>query len=558
MALNVLQAGETLYPALASVDLAALCCSDRFQRLDKLEAYYRCTQYDDRRYTWDGKRRGVGGESDLDVGWYVPLRLRRPTARYDLPRLIVDRLTSMVFGAERFPQLVVEGDENAQDYVRELAREARLNVKIQEARTKGGSQGASCLSFGFVDGKPRISVHNAKHVTVLRWADRYLYRPAAALEAYSYKRTVYDSITGRSREALVYFARYWDETEEVVWEPISEEIARVPGAWAKLPSVRVEHGLGFCPVYWIQNRPDADGVDGDSDYEGQTDRCDEMNTLLSATGKGTVANVDPTLVILDDPQMNGGSVRKGSDNAIYSKGGAQYLELRGDSLKAALLLLAEHKQQALDTAGVVLGDPSMAGKAASAAALRVLYLPMINEADRLREQYGHALCVMMRDMLRAAKMIGGRAPGEIVITPDGQRLQRLPAVTLDPRVENDQMVKRVPGNLEAVTINWPPYFPNSWADTKSAVDALVAASGSKSIISRRTAVENIAPLFGIADVNEELEALDNDKATDIAFAAQAMRMSGGDEKDEDEDDDSEGGAGNGSGFNGERQNDGED
>ena len=27
---------------------------------------------------------------------------------------------------------------------------------------------------------------------------------------------------------------------------------------------------------------------------------DEVNTLLSATGKGTVANVDPTLVIKDD------------------------------------------------------------------------------------------------------------------------------------------------------------------------------------------------------------------------------------------------------------------
>jgi hypothetical protein len=552
---NSIGPDERLSPTLRGLDLAYLCGSERFRRLDKLESYYRCTQYDGLRYDWNGNLRGYGGEADIRPGWYVPLARRRPSARFELARLIVQRFSAMVFGAERFPQLVIEGDEEAQDYLRELAREARLMPKLAEARNKGGAQGSACMSFGFVDGKPRLNVHNAKHVEVLRWADRYLHRPAEVLEAYSYPRTVYGQ-DGKPRVVQFYFARYWSETEEILWDPIPEERAR-GGAWVdSVPSQRVAHEFGFCPFYWAQNRPESESVDGDSDFEGLSDKIDEMNILLSATSKGTVANVDPTLVVKDDPINNTGKLRKGSENAIYSKGGAEYLELRGDSLKAALSLLQEHKDEALDTASVVLARPEMASKATSAAALRVVYMPMINAADVLREQYGQFAQQICTDMLRAARLIIGRAPGEIVTTADGQRLQRLPTVVLGPKYGEDGTVQeRVPGTSEAVTLNWPPYFPNTWSDTKSAVEAIVAAAGAgTSIISRRTAVENIAAIFGIADVDQEIEAMDGDAATKIAFAQQAFAQQG------DGDAGAQGGAPGdtqgGRGFQGERQDDG--
>jgi hypothetical protein len=151
-------------------------------------------------------------------------------------------------------------------------------------------------------------------------------------------------------------------------------------------------------------------------------------------------------------------------------------------------------------------------------------MPMINAADVLREQYGQLTQQLCRDMLRAARLISGRAPGEVVVTADGQRLQQLPTVVLDPKYGEDGAVEeRSAGTSEAVTLNWPPYFPNTWSDTKSAVEAIVAAAGAgTSIISRRTAVENIAPIFGIADVDQEIEAMDSDSATKIAFAQQAF------------------------------------
>ena len=521
--------GDALSPSLSTVNLVHLCGSARFVALNKMEAYYRCRQYDHLRYDWDGRMRGYGQVADISPGWYVPLGQRRPAARYDLALLIVSRFTAMVFGGDRFPQLVVEGDDDAQDYVSELARVARLPSKMQELRNNGGAQGTAVASFGFVDGKPRVNVHNAKHITVLRWADRHEHRPAEVLESYAYPRTVWDVKNGRPKEVTMYFARYWSDQVEITWDPIPDELARGPSWQNAVKRVEIHHGYGFCPVYWVQNKPESDSEDGDSDFEGRCDKFDEINKLLSATNKGTIANVDPTLVIKDDPATaNTGTVRKGSAHAIYSKGGAEYLELRGDSLRAALELLKELKQQELDTAGVVLGDPDkMAASVQSAAALRMLYMPMISQADVLRDQYGTFMVQLLTGMLRAAKMIEGQEPGEVFTTADGQRMQNKPTVLLPPRAvetEGGQVMEpRNPGQSENITLNWPPYFPNTWADVKQAIEGVQAARGnSGAIISRRTAVENVAPLLGIADVAAELEAMEDDKAADIAMMQESM------------------------------------
>lgn len=517
-------ASDQLYPELRTVNLSYMCGSRRFAILDALEAYYRCTQYDGRKYDWNGAMRGYGQAADIAPGWYVPLRQRRPSARYDLPRLIVRRFSSMIFGTERFPQIIVDGDEDAQDYVRALSKAAKLPAKMLELRNKGGAQGAAGVSFGFIEGLPRVTIHNAKHITILSWADRYEQRPKEVLESYSYQRTVWDQLSGKPKEVTLYFARYWSEDVEVVWDPIPAEVAREPGWMTKVKSTTTTHGYGFCPFYWVQNLPDCDGQDGDSDYEGQCDTFDEVNTLLSATGKGTVANVDPTLVIKDDRKNNTGQIAKGSENAIWSKGGAEYLELKGESLKAALALLAEYKQEVLDTVGVVLGDPDkMGAQVASAAALRVLYMPMLTQCDILREQYGGLMVQLLKGILLASKMIATQAEGPVGVTADGQRVQDQPTVELPPRVVDGEAVDRVPGESEHIDLNWPPYFPNTWTDTEVAIKAIQAARGGTGpIISRKTAVENVAPLLGIADPEQEIEDMDEDRATDQAFMMTAL------------------------------------
>lgn len=513
-------------PAIPRIRLNELCSGARFQVLDKLDQYADCRQYDRLQFNWDGQRLGYGAEAAVVWPGYVQLDQRRPSVRYNLGKLIITRLTAMAMGEESWPEVTVPGDEDAEDYVKALATESRLQERIQEARNKGGASGTACVSFSFVDGVPRVKAHEAKHMHPLRWADKDESVLGSVLKAYRYPRTVF--VDGKPTVKDFYFARYWDEQIETVWDPIPAEMAQA-GTWAiGVRSYSVRHGYGECPVYWTQNLPDSEREDGISDIDGLEGTFDKINHLLSATTKGTIANVDPTLIIKDDPQKNPGSLQKGSGQAIFSKGGAEYLELRGESVKTATTLANELVRYCLNTAGVVIGDPEkMGGKAQSSVALKMLYLPMCNQSDLLRVQYGSLIIKVLRGMLRAARLIGSLEPGPAVTTEDGLRIQQKPVVILPPRVEmvdkpgapgeqstsEEQITERTPGESDRLDLKWPPYFQPTMLDVQAMVDAVSKAKGVT--ISQRTAVKYTAPVFGVADVDQELAELAAERAMAI-------------------------------------------
>jgi hypothetical protein len=449
----------------------------------------------------------------------------------------------MVFGEEHFPAILIDDDPEAVDFARELVRESKLRIRMIEARNRGGACGSVAMSFAFISGKPRVQVHRAKHVNVIEWADREELRPRIVIKSYRYKRQVIE--LGKLVEKNYYYARRWDETTETVWDPIPEEIAKTE-SWDKLVrSITVEHNFGFVPLYIAQNRPDSESEDGECDYDGFEDDIDEVNRLVSATSKGTVANVDPTLVVKMDPALNNGSIRKGSENAIYSPNGAEYLELRGDSIKTAIGLAKDIMQWIRDVSGVVIANPEEISSASkSAAALKMLYQPMLAEADIYREQYGQLLVEMVRGMLRASRRVA-TAPGQIEITSDGQVVQQRPTVLLNDRVESKedgsiQLVRRTPGSSERVSLEWPPYFPATPADRDLAVTTLNKAKGQ--LLSDQTAVRVAAPLFGVQDPEAELEAIELEKlerSKAFGLGAPPLNLQGeGEESDEAEDDES--------------------
>jgi hypothetical protein len=493
----------------------------RFRIMDQMEAYFRRSQHRGKMYDWDGRFMGYGDESPIKPGYVVPYAQRRPAARYDLAVVIVRRLTSMLFGTDRFPEISVVGDEEAEDYLRALMLASRLPMRMVEARDLGGATGTACLSFAFVGGCPRVEVHNAKHCTVLQWADESERRPSQVLKTYAYQRQVWDPQAKKLRDVTFYYARLWTEMEEVVWQPIPKSLAQQPN-WASAPSTRVRHDFGFCPFYWIQNIADSAEPDGEGDYEGLEDKFNEIDQLLSAASKGTKANIDPTLVIKMDPAHNTGSVKKGSENAIFSTGGAEYLEMKGQSTKAAIEMLERLRLYTLDAASVVLADPDkLSGAAQSAQALRILYAPMLARCDLYREQYGEfGIRLIARDMLRAARLILSRPAATAA---DGTEVRD--AILLPPRMVDGKLVERTPGMGETVELNWNPYFAPTWEDISKAVTATQAAAGGKPIISQRTAVAATQQMFNVHDVEAEMEAIEDD--ADRAVEA-AMRTMGGD------------------------------
>ena len=104
--------------------------SPRFKELDRRQAYYDCTQHDEKRYDFDGRIISLHGPGALAsqplinntvAPFYVPLRMRRPSAPYRLARVMTNSFTNLVFGAGRFPDVKVIGDANSQDFQQALA-----------------------------------------------------------------------------------------------------------------------------------------------------------------------------------------------------------------------------------------------------------------------------------------------------------------------------------------------------------------------------------------------------------------------------------------------------
>lgn len=531
-------------PRLPNVPLRSLVEGGRFSAMDRAEQYYRGTVYDGRAFEWDGSYRGFGVAVYVEPGYAPPLKARRPCARFDVAKVIVNRLTAFVLGETNHPTVSVPGDPDAEDYVRELARASNLWSKLKLARTKGGYSGTACLSWAIKRGVPFVRVHESKHVHVLRWADEDELRPAEVLKAYAYE---VDEPTpeGGTKKVTLWRCHVWTEELERIYEPIPDEVQKA-GRWASWPHRDVMHGFGFCPFYWIQNQPE-DGLDGCGDFAGAEDLIDELNNVLSQTSKGTRSNVDPTTVVREDPvkmaQVNpDGVLRKGSGNVIYATNGAEYLELSGSAVDSGLKMSDDLERRIHDVCGVVKVDAEkLSGAAQSGKALEILYAPMLATCDTLREQYGdHGAIPMLLDMLRVARRLASAAPLFDEVTGEFVR----PVIVLPPRIErvepeesdeegdggedeSDDVpvwieVERNPGRSETLELVWPPYFAPTWADKTAAVSAAQTANGGKPVISQRTSVAAVGTLFGVVDVDDELEAIHEESERALEQAQRAI------------------------------------
>lgn len=516
---------------LPRAPLANLVGGTRFREMDRYQAYYSCVQDDHKSHDWDGYFRGYGETASIEPGWYVPLAQRRPSSTYATARVVVSRLTSMLFGDGNNPEIQIAGDGDAEQYVRALAKGANLMQRIVEARNIGGAQGSVCLSYGFIDGKPRVEVHDGKACRVLAWRDRAELRPESVLMAYDFLEEEWDPEKQRYVQKRFVYARLWDETGEMLWEKVPERIAKLEDWWSIVPPDRVsKHAGKECPVVWIQNTQSSSSCDGESDYHGQLDNMDQLNRLKSASGKGTIANVDPTLVIKDDQSANKGVIRKGSANAIYSKGGAEYLELKGAAVAAAIAQCDAKRQDILDACQVVIPSAEkLSGAAQSAAAMRILFAPMTARCDILRDQYGElGLVRVLGGMLRMAKALTGS--GQAVILEDklvtelgSEETENADGVSRNVATTTTSMEPQVPGEREHITLTWPPYFPATWTDKKIAIEAAKAANGGKQIVSQRTSVQMVAHMCGIEDVDDELVAIGEDADASMERETLAMQ-----------------------------------
>lgn len=522
----------------------AIVTSERFQILDRRQQYFDCTQHDHKRYDFDGRAVKVGVAGGLQQpllsaegqSWYVPLRERRPSSPYRLGKIIVEAYTNLIFGEERWPAVVVTGDEDGRDFCEALVDAADLRVKMVQARNWGGAVGSVGMSWRYADGRPRVDVHNAKNLYVHEWKDRSQLIPAHVSEIYRYPKDEYDPQLRTIRRNWYWYRHDWTMEAEIGFVPIQYRNDQDP-TWVIDEESTIEHALGECPFVWIQNLP-SDEIDGVCDYHALYDSLDAIDMLSSVLMRGTTLNLDPTLMLKMDPDIvNHVGVKKGTDNALVvgPDGDASYLELSGSSVEAGVKLFELKRRSTLEAAQCVIADPDqIAAQGISSVAIKAIYAPMLSGGSVRRSQYGAGIVRILDGLRRTAIKKGGETI--VVVGDDGSEEEATPYVDLPPRIEEvdeldpvtqlptgakvQTLVERTPGSGGSIEFKWPAWFKPTPTDQQATVTTLQMATGGKSFMSVQSATEEAAAVFG-RDPAQEWERV-HKGAQDAAAANAAM------------------------------------
>jgi hypothetical protein len=522
--------------------------SDRARELARREAFFTCTQHDFKQYDFDGRAVQPGRPYSQPLlnseaaPFYVPLRMRRPSSPYRLGRIIVRSFTTMVFGEDHWPAFTCPADEDTQDFAEALIEATSLPVKMMQARDVGGSCGTVGLSWCYHEGKPRVDVHYGRQIHVHEWANRDDLIPAHVSEIYRYHKDEFDETQQKVVRNWYWFRRDWTQDADVYFKDVlvtTRADKPLEPVWVVDQERSFQHDDGECHFVWIQNKP-TNEEDGIPDYDGCYENLDFLDILYSVLGRGTVVNLDPTLVLkmdLDFVQRMG--VKKGSDNSLVvgKDGDASYMELGGQSVTSGLALFDSKKRSTLETAQCIVLDPStLAASGTSGVALKMIYAPMTSCSDTLREQYGTAIVRLLSQMIRVAQA----HYGESIVTVDddgneepGQWVVDLPPkVVREPVLDQDgkptseeetKFVDRQPGEGTAFKLVWGPWFAQTSADQASLVTALSTATGMKPFMSPESATELLAAAFN-RDPAEEVKRMKEHSDTEDA---KQMQMLGG-------------------------------
>lgn len=420
-----------------------------------------------------------------EAGEYVPLRERRPSVRYRLCQLVVEDSVALLFSEGHFPEIEC-ADKAARDALRALTKELALNQTMTEAATRG-SVGSVALFLRVLSGRVFVEVLGTAHLTphwkaeapdtLLRVTERY------KVEGRDLRALGYDV----AQAGAYWWRRDWTETEEIRYLPQPEADARKGEPRQRDEARSTRHNLGFVPLVWIKNLPGGDETDGRPTFSDEAVETGiEIDYQLSQAGRGLKYSADPTLLIKEPAQGEGGRLVKGGANAIIvgQDGDAKMLEISGDASGAVLAYVDKLRALALESMHGNRGDADRLRAAQSGRALELMHQALIWLADGLRISYGEgALLSLLQMIVRASRKLGG------LRCRDGGKIAALDA---------DQ----------PLSLRWPAWFSPTSQDMLQTAQTLAALTGG-GLMSRETAVKVLAAQYDVEDADAELARIIN-------------------------------------------------
>jgi len=456
-------------------------------------------------------------EERNNAGEYIPLRERRPSARMNLCRSVVEDSVSLLFSEAHFPTFQ-HADADTRAKLALLAKETVLNEVYLEAGLKG-SVGSVAIFVRVLKNRVFIDARSTTYLTPT-WDPEAPDTLLAVTEQYKVKGSQLKSAgyVGDYDDNADYWLRtVWDKNAETTYLPV--EVKRSndePIAWTPDPKMTITHNLGFVPVDWVKNLPGGDSVDGLPTFrQDAVDLQIEMDYLLSQNGRSLKYSMDPTLVI-KEPAFGQGQEKDskgrpapvgGAGKAIVvdAEGDAKLLEANGSSSEAVVTYLRHLRELALES---LKGNRASAEKLATAQsgkALELLNQTLVWLADRLRISYGEkSICNVWQMIIAISKKVplvfkDGTPVGELAKGP--------------------------------VTLVWPAWYAPTPTESQQRMET-VARGLEAGIISWDTAIRAIASEYDIEDIEAEKKLVEamralREKDAAAAAAAKAPAAKGG-------------------------------
>lgn len=457
---------------------------ERQARIQALTAVLKGKQYDGLRYDFQSEY--------TESGEYIPLRMRRPSVRFNLCKTVVDDSVSMLFSEGHFPMVHAE-DERLREVLKAITKEAKLNEVMIEAATKG-SVGSVAILLMVLRNRPFVEAMNTQFMTptfddfepgtLVNLHEEYKVR-GADLRAKGYE------IKDEDLSSVFWFAREWDAQQERYFNPkkVGEE-----AAWTVDEKRTVSHGFGFVPVVWVKNLPGGDDIDGACTFEQAVETSIEIDYQLSQAGRGLKYSADPKLVVKDPSGMGGSEgLVGGAGNALIvaADGDAKLLEINGNAAKAVVEYVRFLRELAIESMHGNRVSPEKLAAAQSGKAMELMNQGLVWLADRLRISYGEgALLSLYRMIVKASHVMK--------IKCGGVEIGKLP---------EDQ----------AISLAWNDWYEKTAADNLADAQTLTALTQS-GLMSKETAVRSISDEYDIEDVDAEIAKISAD-----ADAAQARQ-----------------------------------
>ena len=187
---------------------------------------------------------------EAGVDAYIPLDQRRPSAKNNICKKVVDDSTSLLFSEGHFPKIHAE-DATTRDALRIIAKNENLNEIMLEAALFG-SIGSVAIHLGIVNGE--LFYLPMKTIFLTPEFDNEKTR---VLKSVTEKKQVSGCelvdagypIKDDELDEVFWFMRVWDTEEEIYYKPWTDVEASKKNFKLVVDKERtVKHNLGYVPI----------------------------------------------------------------------------------------------------------------------------------------------------------------------------------------------------------------------------------------------------------------------------------------------------------------------